>query len=145
MKATKLHGKCTLVDAVVILSGNSMECPKVLGELMAASCIHDPESITGVVGPLITLDELGIYGFDVVTLSAKCADPYKLLLLIKAHTLGLVSKQQMLEYTRESSAGPLPSDFRLFELKVKTMLPQFSARTNGNKPLLEVAGRPDVE
>lgn len=84
----------TLTGMVYKLSGGNPGALKVLLQLCQDSTAIDPDNGFGGFGPLMRLDELGVYGSRIWMLFKDVCDSNltKMVALLRAHQLGLVDE-----------------------------------------------------
>lgn len=124
---TRLTLDMTLVAATLALAEGNLGALKACLELAAVAPTVDPDGGLGAFGPLLTLDELGLYGSDVWVLhSDLCGrDPVLTLAVLRAWQLGLVDRETVrAAVTAGRDRGPTLDPQGLLE-RVRLVLPEF--------------------
>lgn len=94
---SRLIGNEQLFEAVTILSEGSVGAVSVLVEIIKTNERIDPDDVFGSVGPLFTLDSLGIYGSKIWMLHKEVCKQKIILTLamIRAAQMGIISAQSL--------------------------------------------------
>lgn len=100
----------------------------VMLKLVQAALANDPDDHRGPLGPILSLDEVSIYGERIYRLFHSCNDDIlDTLTLLRANNLGLVDRVDLLN----ASAGVFKEfQFDVIRNDVKSIAPSFCAKIN---------------
>jgi hypothetical protein len=78
------------------LSFGDEQARRILAQIASMAEMVDRDSVTGAVGPLMTLDSLGITGGDITSLHKACGShAFATVAVLRARPLGFVSDEQI--------------------------------------------------
>lgn len=95
----KIRMDMSCFEAMVALSEGNPGAVSVLTQLARAGSKHDPDDATGGIGPMLDLDDLGIYGSRIWQLYKDvCGQKLGVMLaVLRAHQLGFIKTEELLE------------------------------------------------
>lgn len=119
----------TLMDVVVKMSAGNPGAVSVVSEIIRRAKEIDPQDALAPLGPILSLDEMEIYGSSIYVLCRdKCdGDVRKLLVLLRANQLGFLSRKRVTELATDQtrSVNLNPSEFEELDRKVCDRLSEF--------------------
>lgn len=105
---TLLTGKDNIPTAIEKLSGGDEPARRVLAQIASMAQMVDRDSVNGAMGPLTTLDSLGITGERITSLHKACGShAFASVAVLRARQLGFVSDEQI-----QKVAAAKPDDNR---------------------------------
>lgn len=116
-------------EIVMKLGENNPGAMRALMSLMVEAADIDPDNAFGAFGPLLTLDQLGIYGTDIYILyNDKCGcDVRRLILLLRATQYGVLPPSKLLSLSKDQcgEVGITNAEWDRLEEWVPEVLPNF--------------------
>ena len=120
------------IQGIIALADGNPGAVSALATLMQTSEDTDPENAFGSMSPIISLDEMEVYGWQIwVLFKDVCEqDPVKTLAVLRARQLGILSKEEILDGLTESFHSPEKDALRTkvtdIVAKVQAELPSFA-------------------
>ena len=115
--------------AVTKMGNGNLGAIHAMLELMSVCEEIDPQANMGNAAPLLSLDKHGIYGTEIYILfNDKCdRDPRRMLILLRAVQLGLMSEKQLKEMAEDQmyKINPTKEDWKAWDAKVCAQLKDF--------------------
>ncbi len=101
----KINLTDSIVDVAVKMSEGNPGAAIAIAEMITKGDEIDPQSFAGGLGAVLSLDTLGIYGTDIYILfNDKCGrDVRPMLLLLRAHQLGMFPEERLRELSKDQS------------------------------------------
>lgn len=130
MKKTKIELSDTTATVVAKMSEGNPGAINALIEILHATDV-DPDNKMGVLGAIMFLDTLGIYGTDIYILFNDICnrDVVKMLAVLRAPQLGLFNESILAEAChRQDRSGKELVPVEELYLKVKKRLPNFDLK-----------------
>lgn len=117
----------SLQDSVVKLCQGNVGALNVLMQIIKDGKSIDPDSALENIGPLLHLDDLGIYGSNIwILYKERCEQNInKLIALLRANQLGFISDEKIRYLSEEHSFDFRHEDLTEIYNKVKERLPDF--------------------
>ena len=126
----------TIQDIMVKMSEGNPGALHALLDMMKQSPIIDPQSAMDGLGPILSLDTIGVYGTDIYILhNDHCnRDTRELLMLLRANQLGFISSGDIRKVAGCQMREHLLSKEKMDELDKQVMdrLSSFKARPTAN-------------
>lgn len=117
----------TILDITVKLCEGNAGAATVLVKIVKETKSIDPQSCLECIGPLIHLDDLGIYGSNIwILYKDRCEQNInKLIALLRASQLGIISREKIICLSQERSFDSGFEDLTEIYNKVKERLSEF--------------------
>lgn len=126
---TRISIEDTAIDIVVKMSDGNPGAVACLSMIINAAPEIDPQDLMSPFGPILSLDQHGIYGSSIYVLSTKCnRDVRRLLMLLRAVQLGFLGAGRLKELAADQTRqiNLTEEEFARLDEQVCERLDQFS-------------------
>jgi len=128
MKEVRINGKETMMDVMFKMSDGNPGALTALMEIFKENPKIDPQDFLQGLGPILSLDSMGIYGTDIYVLYSDICnrDLPKMLAVIRSVQLGLFTESILKDAcSRQDYSGRTLIPVEELYLKVKERLEEF--------------------